>query len=63
MRDRVRDFVFLAGDGLDVRLTVSVGVATLPDAASSAEELVRAADVAMYRVKETGKDGVSVANP
>jgi diguanylate cyclase (GGDEF)-like protein len=63
VRDRVRDFVFLAADGLDVRLTVSVGVATLPDAASSAEELVRAADVAMYRVKETGKDGVAVANP
>lgn len=63
VRDRVREFVFLAGDGLDVRLTVSVGVATLPDAASSAEELVRAADVAMYRVKESGKDGVAVANP
>ena len=63
VRDRVRDFVFLAGDGLEVRLTVSVGVATLPDAASSAEELVRAADVAMYRVKESGKDGVAVANP
>jgi len=63
VRDRVRDFVFLAADGLDVRLTVSVGVATLPDAASSAEELMRAADVAMYRVKESGKDGVAVANP
>jgi len=63
VRDRVRDFVFLAGDGLEVRLTVSVGVATLPDAASSAEELLRAADVAMYRVKESGKDGVAVANP
>lgn len=63
VRDRVRDFVFLAGDGLEIRLTVSVGVATLPDAASSAEELVRAADVAMYRVKESGKDGVAVANP
>ena len=32
---------FLAGDGLDVHLTASVGVATLPDAAASAEELVR----------------------
>ena len=63
VRDRVRQFVFLAPDGLDVRLTVSVGVATLPDAATSAEELVRAADIAMYRVKESGKDGVSVANP
>ena len=63
VRDRVRQFVFLAADGLDVRLTVSVGVATLPDAATSAEELVRAADIAMYRVKESGKDGVAVANP
>jgi diguanylate cyclase (GGDEF)-like protein len=63
VRDRVRQFVFLAPDGLEVRLTVSVGVATLPDAATSAEELVRAADIAMYRVKESGKDGVSIANP
>lgn len=63
VRDRVREYVFLDADGLDVRLTVSVGVATMPDAASSAEELVRAADVAMYRVKESGKDGVAVANP
>ena len=63
VRDRVRQSVFLAHDGLDVRLTVSVGVATLPDAATSAEELVRAADIAMYRVKESGKDGVAVANP
>jgi diguanylate cyclase (GGDEF)-like protein len=63
VRDRVRQFVFLAADGLEVRLTVSVGVATLPDAATSAEELVRAADIAMYRVKESGKDGVAVANP
>lgn len=63
VRERVREFVFLSGDGLDVRLTVSVGIATLPDAATSAEELVRAADVAMYRIKESGKDGVAVANP
>ena len=30
-----------ADDGLDVRLTASVGVATLPDVAASAEELIR----------------------
>ena len=42
-------------------MTVSIGVATLPDVAASAEELVQAADTAMYRVKESGKNGVFVA--
>jgi diguanylate cyclase (GGDEF)-like protein len=46
---------------LNIRLTVSVGVATLPDAAGSAEQLIRAADEAMYWVKERGKDNVHVA--
>jgi GGDEF domain-containing protein len=36
-------------------------VATLPDVANSAEELVRAADMAMYHVKESGKNGVHIA--
>jgi GGDEF domain-containing protein len=36
-------------------------VATLPDVAASAEELVRAADMAMYQVKESGKNGILVA--
>lgn len=61
IRDRLRAFRFLAADGLDIRLTASIGVATLPDVAGSAEELLRAADVAMYRVKAAGKDGIHVA--
>jgi diguanylate cyclase (GGDEF)-like protein len=50
-----------ASDGLDIRLTASVGVATLPDVAASAEELIKAADAAMYRVKDRGKNGVVLA--
>lgn len=61
IRDRVAAHPFLAGDGLSLRLTASVGVATLPDVAASAEELVRAADRAMYQVKDSGKNGVRVA--
>lgn len=61
VRERIAAHPFLAGNGLNLRLTLSVGVATLPDVAGSAEELVRAADVAMYRVKESGKNGVGVA--
>src|SRR5262249_2868162 len=44
IRERIAAHTFLAGDGLAIRLTVSVGVATLPDAATTAEELMRAAD-------------------
>ena len=61
IRERVYEHVFLTTDGLAVRLTASVGVATLPDVAASAEELIRAADMAMYRVKEAGKNGIHVA--
>lgn len=59
--DRIRAFRFLEGDGLAVRLTASIGVATLPDVTGSAEELLRAADRAMYRVKDSGKNGIFVA--
>ena len=61
IRERIAAHTFLVGDNLDIHLTVSVGVATLPDVAASAEELVQAADNAMYRVKESGKNGIQAA--
>ena len=61
VRERLGAHPFLEGNGLNLRLTASVGVATLPDVAASAEELVRAADMAMYQVKESGKNGVRIA--
>jgi diguanylate cyclase (GGDEF)-like protein len=61
VRDKIAAHKFLAGDGLDIHLTGSVGVATLPDVAASADELVQAADRAMYLVKESGKNGIQAA--
>ena len=61
IRERIAAHKFLAGDGLDLHLTASVGVATLPDVAASADELVQAADKAMYHVKDTGKNGIHTA--
>jgi diguanylate cyclase (GGDEF)-like protein len=62
VRDRIAAHKFLARDGLDIRLTASVGLATLPDAAASAEELMAAADKAMYGVKDSGKNGIQAAS-
>src|SRR5258708_3403021 len=61
IRERIAAHKFLAGDGLDIHLTVSVGVATLPDVAASSEEPGQAADKAMYRVKDSGKNGIQAA--
>jgi diguanylate cyclase (GGDEF)-like protein len=62
IRERIAATRFLAGDNLSVRLTASVGVATLPDVAASAEELMQAADTAMYLVKDSGKNGIQAAS-
>ena len=61
IRERIASYAFLAADGLSITLTASVGVATLPDVAASAEELVQAADKAMYAVKDSGKNGILAA--
>ena len=63
VRERIAAHRFLAIEGLECRLTVSVGAATLPDVASSAEALLQAADTAMYQVKDAGKNGIKVAAP
>jgi diguanylate cyclase (GGDEF)-like protein len=63
IRERIAAHVFLTSAALNVRLTASVGVATLPDAAASADELVHAADAAMYQVKDRGKNGIQAAAP
>ena len=63
IRDRIARQSFLAADSLNIHLTASVGVATLPDVAGTADELVGAADAAMYLVKDRGKNGIQVAVP
>jgi diguanylate cyclase (GGDEF)-like protein len=63
VRERVATHPFLAGDGINYRLTASVGAAVLSAAFSTPEELLAAADAAMYRVKGRGKDGIEMATP
>jgi diguanylate cyclase (GGDEF)-like protein len=46
-------------DGKVVRPGISCGVATVPDDASRAEEVFRAADQALYRAKRAGKNRVA----
>jgi diguanylate cyclase (GGDEF)-like protein len=47
----------------NLRVTVSIGVATWPGSPPEAEGLLQAADKALYRAKEGGRNRVCAANP
>jgi diguanylate cyclase (GGDEF)-like protein len=56
--ERLRLAVEKMSTGNGQKLTVSLGVASFPDMAASAEELIYRADMAMYWAKSTGKNRV-----
>ena len=58
IRARVAEFSFLASEGLDVRLTTSIGFASRDSGRQSVTDLLHAADEAMYWVKAHGKNGI-----
>jgi diguanylate cyclase (GGDEF)-like protein len=49
--------------GGSIRITASLGVATLPASAASLDELVAAADEALYQAKRAGKNRTMRAAP
>jgi diguanylate cyclase (GGDEF)-like protein len=59
IRAVVREHVFLAELGEEVRLSASIGVAAWPEHGNTPASLLAAADAAMYSVKYSGKDGVA----
>lgn len=63
LRLALNEMAFLTERDLQVRITASFGLANFPDDTSDKEELLRLADEAMYRVKETTRDGIQIAEP
>lgn len=63
MRSKLRELVVLhQGQSLGM-ITVSIGVAALPQHGTSSKALLEAADAALYRAKREGRDRVAVAEP
>ena len=58
IRAAVEQNVFLKKEGYGLKVTASFGVASYPENAKTKEELLRLADEAMYRVKNTTRNGV-----
>lgn len=61
IRQSVEQMPFLSEDGLDIRFTVSIGVALFPEHAKSKQSVIEAADKAMYSAKKTTRNRVFIA--
>ena len=59
--ERIRNAAYAASDMAGVERSVSVGVATYPKAAATAEALFKTADDALYQAKRSGKNKVVAA--
>jgi len=61
LRENINNTNFISSDGINVKITASYGIATYPVDATDRLELLKLADQAMYRVKETTRDGIALA--
>ena len=63
MRASIEGHLFRLNDGREISITVSIGVASYPEHAQSAQQLVDVADQALYRAKEQGRNRVLQFKP
>lgn len=61
IRHSVANSQFLSHEGLNIKFTVSIGVALFPDHADSKKDVIDAADQAMYSAKRTTRNSVFIA--
>jgi diguanylate cyclase (GGDEF)-like protein len=62
LREQLNATVFIRDEGLNLRVTASIGLATFPGDATTKADIIRIADEAMYHVKNTTRDNIAVAN-
>jgi len=60
IRNEIEAFTFVL-DEVSIHITISIGIAVAPGQGKSIKALVAAADQALYRAKETGRNRVCIA--
>jgi diguanylate cyclase (GGDEF)-like protein len=60
IRSQMKQTVYLAKTGHNIRLGASFGLATFPQDTDNRNGLLALADQAMFRIKQTGKDSIGI---
>ena len=65
IKEKVKKLTSLIGmqytiEGIEYKITSSIGISRFPEDADSYTELIKKADLAMYKVKDNGKDGFNI---
>jgi diguanylate cyclase (GGDEF)-like protein len=61
LRSTIEELRVALGDGRELRITISLGLATFPTHASTEDGLFAAADAALYEAKKSGRNRVRLA--
>src|SRR5437868_11966949 len=61
LRDSFRKSKLLKDENLNLNIRASIGVASYPEDAKSAHEIIRQADEMMYEVKNSSRDNIAVS--
>jgi diguanylate cyclase (GGDEF)-like protein len=62
LRRQIIETKFLSGEGLNLHLTASFGLATYPQDGETLHAIIRSADTMMYHAKARGRDQIAVAD-
>jgi diguanylate cyclase (GGDEF)-like protein len=63
LRQVIAESPITVADDLQIRITLSVGIAVFPDHAQNESELIGAADAALYKAKQMGRNRVCMFEP
>ena len=62
LRKQITEYSFPIEHNKEIKITASIGIASFPEHAKTEQELLNAADSAMYHAKQAGRNQVNVFN-
>ncbi|MCP5049765.1 MAG: GGDEF domain-containing protein, partial [bacterium] len=60
IKTAISDHIFLADKHLNLKITGCFGISSFPENGKTVDQLIKKADLAMYTVKRTGKNGINI---
>ena len=63
LREALKAERFISGEGKNLQITASFGLATYPEDGNTLHSIIRSADTMMYKAKADGRDCLAVADP